>query len=144
MGLNWLIKLYRCQVYNSMIHNLYIVLCLHHLQSNLVSQYIWPLLPFTVLYPLPSGNDTVVCVYEFLFVCFSYVHLLFSVLYPIYEWNYVLLKFFCMNYFLLACHSKDPSKLSPNGSTFLFLWQNGVRLSITVIVIAFNKFCETF
>ena len=65
-------------MYNSIIHDLYITLCVQHRKSNLLPlQYIWP--PFILYYPptpLPSGNrHTVICVYDFccllscLFIC---------------------------------------------------------------------------
>ena len=45
---HWLIKLYRFQVYNSMIHHLYILLCVHHSKS----------FPSTTVYPpLPISNS---------------------------------------------------------------------------------------
>ena len=74
MGWHWLIRLYRFQVYSSMIHHLYIVLCVYHPKLNLLYHHIFYLTPFT-LYdpptPIPSGKDhTVVCVYEFLSVWF--------------------------------------------------------------------------
>ena len=66
---HWLIRLYRFQVYITMIHDLYIALCAYHPKSNhLLSPYIWPPLPCTTPYHLPSGSHhTVVCVSEFQF-----------------------------------------------------------------------------
>ena len=80
MGWHWLIKWYRFQEYNSIIHHLYIELCVHLLKSSLLpSPFILPFPSSTSPQPLPSGNHhTVVCVYEFggffgfvfvLFVC---------------------------------------------------------------------------
>ena len=55
-------------------------LCAHHQKSNhLPSPYLWSPLPFTTPHPpFPSGNHcTVVCVYEFLFDCFSCLFICF-------------------------------------------------------------------
>ena len=35
-GWHWLVKLYRLQVYNSVVHHLYIVWCAHHPKSSLL------------------------------------------------------------------------------------------------------------
>ena len=49
---HWLIKLNRFQVYISIMHQLYIVLCFHHRKSSL------PPSPLTCLYPLlPSPTS---------------------------------------------------------------------------------------
>ena len=45
LGLHWLIKFYRFQVYNSIIQYLYIVLCVHHLKLSLLSSPFISLLP---------------------------------------------------------------------------------------------------
>ena len=52
LGWYWLIKLYRFQVCNATIRHLYIVLCVHHPRSSLLSS---PLLPYTpsTFSPLP-------------------------------------------------------------------------------------------
>ena len=47
LGLHWLIKSYRFQVYNSITHHLYVVLCVRHPRFNLLPS---PLIP-----PLPSS-----------------------------------------------------------------------------------------
>ena len=64
LGWHWLIKLYRFQVYNSIIHHLYIVLCVHPPQVKSPSIPIST--PFTLLYlppiPFPSGNHHTVSV----------------------------------------------------------------------------------
>ena len=59
----------------SMIHDLHMALCAHHPKSNYpLPPYIWPPLAFTTPLPLPSGkHHTVFYVYEFLFLCFSYL-----------------------------------------------------------------------
>ena len=41
----WLIKSHRFQVHNSITHHLYIVLCVHHPQSSLLSSPFIPLIP---------------------------------------------------------------------------------------------------
>ena len=72
MGWHWLIKLYRFQVYDSVTHHLYIVLCVHHPKPSLLPT------PFILLYPLlhlptplPSGNHhTVLLVYVSFFFSF--------------------------------------------------------------------------
>ena len=52
-GWHWLIKLYRFQVYNSITHHLYIVLCVHHTMSGLLpSPFIPPYSPLPPLHPL--------------------------------------------------------------------------------------------
>ena len=59
-GRHCLIKIYRFQVYNSIIHDLYIVLCVHHPKSPSIPNYpptpssISPQLPYPVLITLPS------------------------------------------------------------------------------------------
>ena len=99
-------------MYNSVTHDLYIVLCaLHPKSGHLLSPCIWPPLPFTTSHPLPSGKyNTVLCVYEFLFVCFYCTFVNFKKYYcifsiaiepiyapcnhPTYEWNLWFLTFF--------------------------------------------------
>ena len=69
--------------------------------SSIIIIYFGPL--YTLLPPctFSSGNHhTVVYVYEFLFcLFFLFVHVLTSVLYLTYEWNYMVLNFFCLTYF---------------------------------------------
>ena len=59
---------YRFQLYNSTIHHLYIILCVHHPESSLHPSPFIP--PYSLLpppSPFPTGNhNTVVCVYEVL------------------------------------------------------------------------------
>ena len=64
LGGHQLVRSYGFQVYISMIHDLYIALCAHHLKSNhLLSSYIGSLSPPTTSAPLPSGiHYTIVCV----------------------------------------------------------------------------------
>ena len=73
-GWYWLIKLYRFQVYSSVTHDLYIVLCVHHPESILPSPLISPFILSYLPHPLPSGNNphTVVCVCEFCFVLLNF------------------------------------------------------------------------
>ena len=53
LGWHWLIKLYMFQVYNSTIHHLYIVLCVHHPNSSFFPSPFIPSLPSsTCLHPL--------------------------------------------------------------------------------------------
>ena len=54
LGWHWLIKLHRSQAYNSIIHHLYIILCIHHPEARLfLSPFIPPLSFFTsLLFPL--------------------------------------------------------------------------------------------
>ena len=49
----WLIKLYRFQVYNSIIHYLNIVLCVHHSKPSLLPSPFIPSLPFLSSLHLP-------------------------------------------------------------------------------------------
>ena len=65
-----LIKLYRFEVDNSIVHHLYIVLCVHHPKSShLSSPFTHPLPSSMPPFPLPSGNHhTVFCVYQYYFV----------------------------------------------------------------------------
>ena len=37
LGWHWIIKLYKFQVYNSIIHHLYVALCVYHPKSSLLS-----------------------------------------------------------------------------------------------------------
>ena len=68
IGWHWLIRLYKFQVYNSIIDRLYIALCVHYLKVKSPSITIYLTL-FTLL-TFPSANhSTVVCVWVF-FVCF--------------------------------------------------------------------------
>ena len=48
LGWHWLIKLYRCQVYNSITHSLYTAFCFYHPKSNLFS---WPHIWSPLLFP---------------------------------------------------------------------------------------------
>ena len=92
LGWQWLIKLHRFQVYNSVIHHLYIALCAHCPKSP----YIWLPSPFTTPTPLPSGNHhTIVHFWVFVFLLYSFI----VFLYPKYEWNHMVLNFFCLTYF---------------------------------------------
>ena len=81
LGWHWLIKLYRFQVYNSIIHYLYIVLCVHY-QSQVFCYHLYLLYPLLLppTTPLPSGHHhTVVCVCEFfLLSMFSLVSSFFN------------------------------------------------------------------
>ena len=102
LGWHWLIKLYRYQSEHFYSTSpVYCIVCSpFRVKSPPTTLY---LTPFTLYYlpsPLlfPSGNHhTIVCVYGFLFVCFSY--LLFSVLYPTYDWNHMVLDFFPLDNF---------------------------------------------
>ena len=61
----WLIKLYRFQVYNSIIHHLYSILCIYHPKSSLLHHHLSPPVSSSILSPplFPSGNHhIVVCV----------------------------------------------------------------------------------
>ena len=100
---HWLIKLYRFQVYNSIIHHLYIILYVHHpkssllpspFNSNLFTLFCFPPPPFT------SGNHyTVVCVYKFcfLFLFNSYTFVTHSPNSPLLWWLSVCsLLLFCL------------------------------------------------
>ena len=51
LGWYWLIKLYRFQVYNSVVHHLCIVLCVPHSKSSLLPAWFIPLYP---LLPAPT------------------------------------------------------------------------------------------
>ena len=54
MGRHWLIKLPRFQVYNSMIHHLYVALCVYQPRSNLLlPPCIWPFYSLLPLHPFP-------------------------------------------------------------------------------------------
>ena len=114
---DWLIRLYRFQVYSSMIHHLYIISCAHPPKSN------HPPSPCIWLSVLLSGSVGV-CLF------FSSVHLLLSVLYPIYEWNHMVLSIFLFDLFLLAWYSQDPSMLSQMAVFHLFLWLSSIPLYI--------------
>ena len=131
LGWHWLIKLCRLQVYGIMMHHLYLALCAHHPKSGLLSPYIWTPVPFTA-HPLnfPSGNHrTVVCVYEFLFVCLVCLFVAFSFK------SYIRVKsygswLFLTDWFCLAWYSQDPSMLSQMAAFHHFLWLSSVPLYI--------------
>ena len=53
LGLHWLIQLYRFQVHNSLIHHLYIVLCVHHPKVSLLPLAFIPPLPYSTCPPFP-------------------------------------------------------------------------------------------
>ena len=53
LGWQWLIKLHRSQVYNSIVHHLYIVLCAHHPKSGVLPS---PLIPTIPLLPPPPAK----------------------------------------------------------------------------------------
>ena len=95
LGWHLLINLDRFPVYNSVTHHLYVALCVYLPESDLLSSpYVWPLLTLFSLTPpsFPSAS-----MHSCLFALF--VHLLLSVLLPTYEWNHVVLDFFCLIYF---------------------------------------------
>ena len=100
LGWHWLITLYRFQVYISMIHDLQIALCAHHLRSNhLPSPYVWPLLlPST---PFPLVTTILLSVSMSFCLFFLLVHLLLSVLYSTCGWNHMVLDIFHLTYFSL-------------------------------------------
>ena len=51
LGCHWLIKLYRFQVYDSIIHHLYIVLCVHHPKLNFLPSPFISAIPFSASPP---------------------------------------------------------------------------------------------
>ena len=75
-------KLYRFQVYTSMIHHLYIALCAHHLKSYRIKhpkshQHIFdllypllPQLPFPLVTTILLSVSISFCLFSFLFICF--------------------------------------------------------------------------
>ena len=84
LGWHWLIKLYRFQVYNSMIHHLYLC-CVFTTKVKSPSTTIY-LTPFsTCTHPLPSGNTKLlscllVCL-VYLFVAFIFISHIHKILY---------------------------------------------------------------
>ena len=58
IGWHWLIKLYRFQVYSSIMHHLYNVLCVHHPRSSLIPSPFTP--PFTLFYLPPPPFSLVI------------------------------------------------------------------------------------
>ena len=54
LGWHWLIKLHGFQVYNSITHHLYIVLCVYHPKSSLLPSPFIPPLPFPTTSHAPS------------------------------------------------------------------------------------------
>ena len=103
LGWHWLISLYRFPGYTSMVHDLYIALCAHHLKSNHLRHHIfgplYPLLPAPTN-PLPSGNhQNVICVYKFQI----YIPHMSEVTWFLAFSNWL---------FCLACYSQVPSMLS--------------------------------
>ena len=81
---HWLIKLYRCQVYNSLIRHVYIVLCVHHPKSSLLPSHLsllYPLLPppppspLVITMLLPSSSPLRECIHSLIprhLSCFQY------------------------------------------------------------------------
>lgn len=60
-------KLHGFQVYNSIMHYLYVVLCFHNSKSSVLSS---PFIPSSNSTPLPTGNHIAACVYKFVFIYF--------------------------------------------------------------------------
>ena len=129
LGWHWLIKLYRLQVYNSITHHLYIVLCVYHPSQVSFHRYLspCPLVPP----PLPFSPVTTtvlsvsmrlfyVCMYVFCLIlsCFHPApqpssHLTAVSLLPIYESVSILLvNPFCSSY----------STYEWNHMVLVFLW----------------------
>ena len=103
LGWHELIKLYRFQMQNSIVHYLYVALHVYPPKTNLLSSYIWP--PFTLhclTHPPSPLVTTILSQCVWVFVCLSAVffHLLLSVLYLTYEWNQMVLNIrFHLTYF---------------------------------------------
>ena len=112
--------IYKFQLHLSMIHGLHVALHVHHPKSShLSSPYISPPVPFTTLAPpFPLVATILVCVYGFLI--FLFVHFLLSVLYPTWEWNYMVLNFFW--FILLSMVYSRSIQVVANGIVSSFLW----------------------
>ena len=67
----WTDLIYRFQVYNSIIHHLYIILCVHYPKSSLLPSPFIPLLPSpTCPQPcFPLVINILLCISRFLFFC---------------------------------------------------------------------------
>ena len=148
LGWHGLITLCRVQVYSSVLHHLYIMLCAHRPKSNRPpSPCTWPPSPFLppVLLPCPSGNHhTAVCVYEFLFVCFSCLFICcFSFVSHMWVKSYASW-LFLSDLFCLAQYTQGPSVLSQVAVFHLFLatvdaaMNTGVHISLWTDV---SNFC---
>ena len=87
----------------SSVPQMYITLCTHHPEfSPSLSPCIWTPLPsLTPPFHFPSGKHILLPV-SMRFFCFFFclfIHLLLSVSCPTYEWNQMMLIFFCLTYF---------------------------------------------
>ena len=56
LGWHWLIKLHRFQVYNSIIHHLYVALCVYHPKSNLLSSWLLKVIILLLKYVLVPSS----------------------------------------------------------------------------------------
>ena len=68
---HWLIKLYRFQVYNSITHHLYVVLCIHHPQSSLLPSLFIP--PSPTPFSPSDNHHTFVCLNKFFCMLTSFI-----------------------------------------------------------------------
>ena len=138
LGWQWLIKLHRFQLYNSMIYHLCIALYVYYPKSDLVSPSTLP--SFTLYYPLPpSPLVTTIPLSVSMNFClfFLFVHLLLSALYPTYEWNHMAPNFLS-DWPHLAWYSQDPSTLVQMWVPHLFLWLSSIPLYICTTSSSFN------
>ena len=74
---HWLIKLYKFQVYNSIVHHLYIALCVHHTKSSplpSLSPRIRPWPSSVSPTPFPSRNQSPLCALGMSFCSFFLLH----------------------------------------------------------------------
>ena len=127
MGWYWLIRSYKFQVYNSIIHHLYIALCSPpKVKSPFITLY---LIPFTLFYlpspPSPLVTVILLSVFQFCLFVFLFLYLFICcfLLYIPDNWNHKVLGFFLFDLFCLVWYSQDPPMLYKwQYFSFSYLW----------------------
>ena len=123
LGWHWVTKLYRFSVYSSVVHHLYIALCVYHPKSNLLpSPCVW-ILPLLTLSPLST------CPCLWVLVCLS---CLFACCFQFYIPHMREIIWFLTFSDLLrwAEYSQGPPMLLQRAAFHPFLWLSSVPLCV--------------